>query len=99
MLLQKTSFRFIRMGQHVGCQRFVDLALIVLPKGPMHHLNRQAARQHELAAKSHREASESHGHRDDFVGQSHADRALSSANRAYELARAAHDESHQIESL
>ena len=76
-----------------------DLAPIVLTNYIMHQFNREAARQHELAAKSHREAAESHRHPEDAIGELHAGRALSSANRAYELAREAHDQSDQIESL
>ena len=103
MWLERRSFRFMRTRQHVGRHprndSIQDLAPIVLTKDIMHQLNREAARQHELAAKSHREAAKSHALHDDSAGQSHADHALHSANRAYELARQAHDESDQSESL
>ena len=65
----------------------------------MHHLNREAAEQHELAAQSHRTAAEHNEKGDNASGNWHTERAREYSDRAYVLAQEAHNKSGKIEEL
>ncbi len=65
----------------------------------MHNLNREAAKEHELAAKSHRTAAEHNEKGENPTGNWHAERALNHSDKAYELAQKAANKSGQIGTL
>jgi hypothetical protein len=61
--------------------------------------HRQAADQHELAAHAHRTAAEHNEKGKNELGNWHVERAMEYSDHAYILAKKAHSNSGQIESL